>query len=390
MKRLFTILCICFCFVPLFAFPSSAADYSFDYPKMFFYEGIGIPEKWLSVLEYDSSTVTLEAGSLDVGSKFGFGYYRNYESYSNSEYNGLWYLGDHGITSSDVFRNVRVPNFLEANLTLYFATTSNISSHLFYAQFVRENVLIPINGQYFKYELQFDSAIINAPNVVKEFIDLSTLCFFCDTSGIPGNASKYSLPKLLPSAAYKNTTGDVVKFTFYFDLTGNEFDVLRDSENVCFAVRIPYYFDGKSDWQQGVRLISNANIPGTYSILNVGGYEQELEDILSSVDSFKSDLFDLYTVEDRSDVLFLRDADSAFDEGKNVVDDYNNANDEIQQIVSDFVMPDMQDIIDEQVGLTGEVMVPVKEIFQNTYIVSAFLICFAFCLISVLLYGIRG
>lgn len=390
MKRIFSILCICLCVIPLFAFPTSAADYSFDYPKMFSYEGIGIPKKWLSVLEYDSSTVTLEAGSLDVGTKFGFGYYRNYESYSNSEYNGLWYLGEHGITSSDVFRNVRVPNYLEANPTLYFATTSNISSHLVYAQFIRENVLIPINGQYFKYELQFDTAIINAPDVVTQFIDISTLCFFCDTSGISGNASKYSLPKLLPSAAYKSTIGDVVKFTFYFDLTGNEFDVLRESENVCFAVRIPYYFDGKSDWHQGVRLISNAKIPSTYSILNVGGYEQELEEILTSVDKVVTELNDVERklFSTTEDVLIVDNALADLNDNEYIFQDFENVNEQFDNIVDDVSFGKPNDLT----GFTDDAISAIFNIFtgQSLFYIKIFTTVFTLALISLVLYGIRG
>lgn len=396
MKRIFTILCICLCVIPLFAVPSSAASYDLGTPKRLYYTtGLGLDAPtWkfapIYVYDYDTETLATREYRLMNGRVFSF-YADNYSGTAQAD--GIFELGTKFIdtgTNQDFFgRKVLVTGFDPNSPFWCFQTNDDVRSSLYFDSFVYENLFIPFEGQYFRVSFTFDAVLTNVPQPVLDFIDINTLCFICDTSGRAGYRDKYSLPKVFPSTtAVTKTEKNTYKYDFFFSLTDTAFSSIEGS--MCLGLRIPFYFNTVASYENGIKLFTNAELPSTYEIITIGGYDQALDDIKNSVDSLKTDIIDFYTDQDSSDVAFISDASNAFDEGKNVVNDYNNANDKIQQLVTGAVIPDMQDIIDEQVGLTGDLLDPVKEIFQNTYIVSAFLICFAFCLISVLLYGIRG
>lgn len=392
MKRIFTILCICLCVIPLFAVPTSAASYDLGTPfELRYTTPSGANEStWPFAYNgyiYDSTSDSLVFRSSSLGERQYFGYFKNYvEFISNSPYFQIGF----DIFNADLARHITVTGYDNELPTIRYENSGSLVNSLVFASFVYENLYLPSTGQYLQVSFSVDSALIQAPLVVLDFIDLNSLCFLCDTSGRSGYPDRYSLPKVYPSTSTVKKDGNIFTYTFFFNINYTHLEPLYDSENICLALRIPYFFNSAQSFSGGCGVTSNASIPLTYDILTVGGYDHALDDIQNSVDSLKTDILDFYTDQDSSDVAFISNANTVFDDGKNVVNDYNNANDKIQQLVTGAVIPDMLDIIDEQVGLTGDILDPVKEIFQNTYIVSAFLICFAFCLISVLLYGVRG
>lgn len=393
MKRIFTILCICLCVIPLFAFPTSAASYDLGDPKRLSYTvAINADVETFpfgDIYSFDTSDRSVDFFNYVIGSYVPyFRYAYDYKGYYYAEKTYFSYGTPYDYDS--LSRHIEVTGFELGSNFITYSNNLSVRNKLFFVGLVYENLLLPSDGQYLRIDFSFDSALIQAPDEILSVFDLNDLCYLCDTSGRPGFTDRYSLPKVLASSSSVSKSGNVYIYSFFFNLTPNALSNISDADNVCLAIRIPYYFNSAESFDGGVFIVSNAELPLTYEILTVGGYDQALKDIEDSVDSLKTDLLDFYTTQDSGDVAFISNANNAFDKGNDVINDYNNYNDQIDSIVTNAVVPDVQDIIYQQIGDFSPAVAPVKEFFQNTYIISAFLICFAFCLISVLLYGIRG
>lgn len=372
--------------IPLFAVPTSAASYDLGTPKLFYYtkpSGIEV-ENWPfnGAYIYDSVTDSVAFHVWSILPSTQLHYFLSngpvYESYFN--------LGT-SIPSEDVSRHIYVSGYDPLSSTLNYANTGNVRNKLLFNNLVWENLLLPINGQYLRIDASFDSALIQAPQAVLDVFSLNDLCYLCDTSGRSGYPDRYSLPIVYPSTATVSKVGNVYSYSFFFNLSIVALSSLADSDNVCLALRIPYYFNNAASFEGGVDIYSNAEIPLSYEILTVGGYDQALNDIQNSLDSLKTDLVGLYTDQSSADVGYISRGQSINSQVTNAIGDYNDSLKPLDSMRNDYTAPPAAQQVQQQ--LSSLDTDKVKTFFSVPWIVSALGLVFTFSVIRLILYGTK-
>lgn len=372
--------------IPLFAVPTSAASYELSAPRVLNYtSGINPPSNWKlgSIYLFNSDDRSLSVSYPGIG-KSGFGYYENYNAYLNND--PVFFFGTR-VLPQEVGRNIEMQSYDRNIGTLFYGATGDVQLQLRFASFVYERLLLPSDGQVLKVSFEFEAPLILVPSEVVSFLDTDYMCFLCDTSGRAGYNDRYSLPKVFPSTATVVRDENTFKYTFYFQLTYKSLLPLVDSDNVCLAVRLPFYFPPNFGYDNGIRILTNADFPNEYEIITVGGYSQELADIQSSVDSLKTDLFDFYTDQSSSDLAFVSRGEIINTQVTNAIGEYNEALKPLDSVRDQYTAPPMQSLVGDK--LQDFQTEDVKQFFSVPWVVSALTLVFAFSIIRLILYGTK-
>lgn len=393
-KFVFIILAIGF-IIPLFAVPTSAASYDLGTPRRLYYT-TGINQdaptwKFASIYSFDYDTLTLSTRSYHnlLGRVYSF-YAEKFTG--TAQQDGVFELGtpfnDGGIHNNNFLgRYVLVTGFDQKAPFWCFQTNDDVRSSLYFDSFVYENLMIPLSGQYLRVSFSYDAVLTNVPQEVLQFIDINTLCFMCDTSGRAGYNDRYSLPKVYPTTStVTKTEKNTYEYNFFFNLTDTAFSSI-EGNNLCLGVRIPFYFNTVESYQYGIKLFTNANIPSTYDILNIGGYEQALDNIQSSVDNLTNQLVDIYTDQSSSDLAYVSRGAVINSQVTNAIGDYNDALKPLDSARDQYTAPPMQSLVGDK--LRDFQTEDVKQFFSVPWVVSALTLVFAFSIIRLILYGTK-
>ena len=391
MKKVIALFLILLISIPFFAISASAAEYDLGDPFDFGYitPAYTGPDSWpwASKYSYHPDDYSISFGYSGIGVKSYFAYYDNYRQFQN--YNPNWSFGTY-IEPHEVERAIRVSGFNESNPMLIFATTESVRNNLYFRGIAYENLYLPSVGQYFKVSFSVDSALIQAPDAILNYVNLKNLCYLCDTSGVPGYAGRYSLPKVYPSTATLAKEGNVYKFTYFFNLKGEDFTALADSDNICLGLRIPYYFNNTSSFDGGVRIISNANIPTTYEIITVGGYDQIFEDIESSITNYGNTMLNTLTNVSDSDFVHIIEFEQDNVQLDNTINDYKDSEAKIEDIDNSIVLPPLNDTFNDNV--LADLQLPDfgnLSILWNDLITEMLIVVLTLGTFAVILYGKR-
>lgn len=375
--------------IPLFAVPTSAASYVLGTPFELHYttpSGANVssfPFAYNGYV-YDSSTDSLVFRTSSFGERTYFGYFETFNHIiSDSDY---FEIGSK-MSSSSIARFINVTGYNSQKPSIRYQNSGNLVNSLVFASIVYENLYLPSTGQYLQVSFSFDSALIQAPTAVLDFINLNSLCFLCDTSGRAGYPDRYSLPKIYPSTSTVKKVGNIFTYSFFFNINYTHLEPLYDSENICLALRIPYYFNSAESFSGGCSVTSNASIPFTYDILTVGGYDQALEDIQNSLDTLKTDIVDFYTDQSSADIGYISRGQSINTQVTNSIGEYNEALKPLDSLREDYTAPPAAQQVQQQ--LSNMDTEEVKKLFSVPWIVSALGLVFTFSVIRLILYGTK-
>lgn len=391
MKRILLFLTILLLCCPLFIFDSSAASYELIGPNPLSYQiTAGRDESFMYFGSYWFQYYEDDEGYELLDRLYGS---RGFPGVSYTDrVNGIsWDVGSNWNAFYPYSKSVFSFQYNDQlMLTLQYGSGSSNLNSLKFGQFVYEGLILPVTGTYLKVSLSFQGFLNNVPSELRNYLNTDYFCYLCDTRALPGSTDQYSVPRLnASSVVVTDLGGGYNRYDYYFNYQNIPEGTFL-SDNVCLAVRIPVYIPNDSSYSGNTCFYMSAELPQSYEILTIGGYDQELESIENAIITSNQNLIDLYTQQSDNDVSFIIQAEDKIDSGKNTVDDYNDANDRINQIVTNAVVPNINDLISDQIGSDATFDDSVSTFFQNQFIVSALLIVFGFCLISVLLYGIRG
>lgn len=372
--------------IPLFAVPTSAASYDLGTPKLFYYtkpSGIDV-DKWPynTAYIYDTVTDTVDFHIWSILPSTLLNYY----FYDAPSYVYYFSLGSN-VDYDAVSRHIDVTGWNSLKPTLEYANSGDVKNKLIFNNLVWENLLLPFNGQYLRIDASFDSALIQAPQAILDVFTLNDLCYLCDTSGRDGYPDRYSLPIVYPSTSTVTKVGNVFSYSFFFNLSNDSLSSLAQSDNVCLALRIPYYFNSAASFQGGVYIRSNAKIPMSYEILTIGGYDQALSDIQSSVDNLTNQLVDIYTSQDSTDLAYISRGQSINTQVTNAIGEYNDSLKPLDSLRNDYTAPPAAQQVQQQ--LSNMDTEEVKRLFSVPWIVSALGLVFTFSVIRLILYGTK-
>lgn len=375
--------------IPLFAVPTSAASYDLGTPfELHYTTPSGANEStWPFAYNgyiYDSSSDSLVFRSTSLGERNYFAYFKNSSEFSVD--NPIFKIGN-DIPNSSLSRYITVTGYDSLSTTILYENSGNLVNSLVFASFVYENLYLPSTGQYLQVSFSVDTALIQVPTSVFDFLNLNTLCFLCDTSGRSGYPDRYSLPKVYPSTSTVKKDGNIFTYTFFFNINYTHLESLYDSENICLALRIPYYFNSAASFSGGCGVVSNASIPLSYDILTVGGYDRALSDIQNSIDSLKTDLVDFYTDQSSADIGYISRGQSINTQVTNSIGEYNDALKPLDSLRNDYTAPPAAQQVQQQ--LSNMETEEVKKLFSVPWIVSALGLVFTFSLIRLILYGTK-
>lgn len=276
------------------------------------------------------------------------------------------------------------------SLAFYYGSSALNANTLKFGQFVYEGMMLPVTGTYLKVSISFQSFLNNVPSELRTYLNTDYFCYLCDDSALSGSTDKYSIPRLTAtSVVVTDLGGGFNRYDYYFNYQSFPEGTFQ-SDNVCLAVRIPVYIPNDTIYNGNTCFYMSADLPQSYEILTIGGYDQELSSIENAVITANQNLIDLYTEQTDHDVSYIIQANDKINSGKDMINDYNNANEQINNIVTNAVLPDLEVILNDQIGDNEVINSEFSSFFQNNFIISALLIVFGFCLISILLYGIRG
>lgn len=390
MKRLtilFTIFILC---CPLFVFNTSAASYDLIGPNPLSYQiTAGRDESFKYFGSYWYEYTEDEEGYEVLDRLYGS---RGFPGVSYTDkVNGVeWVVGSPWSAFYPYSKSVFSTKYNDQlMLTLQYGSGSSNLNSLKFGQFVYEGLMLPVTGTYLKVSLSFQGFLNNVPSELRNYLNTDYFCYLCDDR-TAGSTDQYSVPRLYASSVVvTDLGGGYNRYDYYFNYQ-NIPDGTFLSDNICLAVRIPVYIPNDPSFNGNTCFYMSAELPQSYEILTIGGYDQELASIENAIITSNQNLIDLYTQQSDEDVSYIIQANDKIDSGKNTVNDYNNANDQINQIVTNAVVPDLDNIINDQIGNSDTINSEISTVFQNQFIVSALLIVFGFCLISVLLYGIKG
>lgn len=375
--------------IPLFSVPTSAASYDLGNPKRLSYT-VAINTNvetfpFADIYSFDPDDRSVDFYNYQIGS------YNPYFRYANT-YRGfdadLTYFS-FGVQPDydSLARHIEVTGFEYNDNFITYSNILSVRNKLFFVGLVYENLFLPSDGQYLRIDFSFDSALIQAPTEILNIFNLNDLCFLCDTSGRAGYNDRYSLPKILPSSATVLKNGNVYSYSYFFNLTPNALSNISDADNICLAIRIPYYFNSASSFDGGVWIVSNAELPLTYEILTVGGYDQALEDIRDSLDSLKTDLVDFYTDQSSADIGYISRGQAINTQVTNSIGEYNEALKPLDSLREDYTAPPAAQQVQQQ--LSNMDTEDVKRFFSVPWIVSALGLVFTFSVIRLILYGTK-
>lgn len=379
--RRFLIITLSIAFIfSLCAVPVSATSFELSAPSKLSYikNTSRKPEYFLyfnSYRIYDS-----DEGRVYTGGSSGFDRF-SYLLVNNGVQSALWSIG-----SSNVYPSTSIhPDGATTSNFLWIRDGNNRSNDLTFASFVYEGIMLPVTGQYLKVTISFFSFLENIPSYYNYLLNSSNLCYLCDDNS--GTGDLYSLPRLSASSVSITDKGNnFYEYNFYFNYNGID-PSLFTSDNICLAVRIPFYFADNSRYSNGVTVYSPASLPTSYDILTVGGYEQELKSIENAIYTSNQTLVDLYTNEsdeDKTFVIQLENSNSLLDQG---VKDYQSAAAPVEQIRDQFIAPPLKDLVSD--NLDELQTADVKDLFSLPWLISAIGIVFSFAIIRVILYGTK-
>lgn len=392
MRRVLIFLLAIVIFIPLCAVSVSASEYDLGEPRMLSYTYSSTsrhPSNFYFYGRYHYYSYSDEEGNYISGyggSSLGFSGFQYLNSGNVSSANVLWQLGSNDPGLDFGGRNIALSGIDRSKSCILAYTSSSVREELIFVPFVFENIILPPSGTVFKVSVSFDSALIDIPGYFNSYINTQYLCYFCDTYGAPGYSDRYSLPRMFPSTATVSKNGNIYSYDFYF-----QFDSIPSgtfsSSNICLAIRIPYYFNSANSFSNGVRILGNAEIPSTYEILTIGGYNQELANIQNAIESSNEKLLELYTNRSESDVVHVLEFESANSELDSSMNDYNDALVPIVSMQDMYTSPPMQSIIHNNAPDLSTV--DVKDLFSLSWLVSALTLVFSFCIIRLILYGTK-
>lgn len=380
--RRFLIITLAIAFIfSLCAVPVSATSFELSAPSKLSYikNTSRKPEYFLyfnSYRIYDS-----DEGRVYTGGSSGFDRF-TYRLVNNGVESDLWSIG-----SSNVYPSTSIyPEGVTNSNYLWIRDGNNRSNDLTFASFVYEGIMLPVTGQYLKVTISFFSFLENIPSYYNYLLDSSNLCYLCDDNS-GGTGDLYSLPRLSASSvSFTDKGNNFYEYNFYFNYNGID-PSLFTSDNICLAVRIPFYFADNSRYSNGVTVYSPASLPTSYDILTVGGYEQELKSIENAIYTSNQQLIDLYTTQSEQDVTYVLKLDNSNSELENSIFDYQSAAAPVQQIRDQFTTPPLGDSVNQvfdDFSPSG-----VKSVFSLGWVISAVGLVFSFCVVRLILYGTK-
>lgn len=380
MRRVLIFLLAIVIFIPLSAVSVSATSFELAAPyKLSYIKNTSRnPQYFLyfnSYRIYDS-----DEGRVYTGGSSGFERF-TYRLVNNGVESDLWSLG-----SSNVYPSTLIsPDGATKSNFLWIRDGNNRSNDLTFASFVYEGIVLPVTGQYLKVTISFFSFLENIPSYYNYLLDPSYLCFLCDDNS--GTGDVYSLPRLSASSvSITNKGNNFYEYNFYFNYNGID-PSLFTSDNICLAVRIPFYFADNSRYSNGVTVYAPASLPSAYEIITIGGYDQELNSIKNAIYTSNQQLIDLYTTQSEEDVTYVLKLDNSNSELENSIFDYQSAAAPVQQIRDQFTTPPLGDSVNQvfdDFSPSG-----VKSVFSLGWVISAVGLVFSFCLVRLILYGTK-
>lgn len=404
MRKFFFVLALAAVLVPVLSFPAAAVSFDFNTPITYSPPAAG----WDELRAYHTIYTEQDTGEIWVD------HYNGTPAFSYYDDGGVfrWVLGSY-VSEIDTDYHVTLNPFDSNNSYGRFSSADNLKNTLVFVNILFPNVIIPAqSGQYFKAKFNIHSnydvnngdwSIYPADykSIVDELTVASNLCMFMVRD--EGSAWQPRQAVVVPSAVTvrrdsgttttnKGFQGDNMEFTYYFDLSYSFFEEILQFDYVGLMIRIPYFF---GTYGNKPRVIGNLTIPDSYEIISANDYSNALNDINISIDAVNSSVNKVYDAltnnpDAAADQIVITGFKANTDKLGNTVGDYNDAQAEVDKIVSNVTLPTVTlaspDVMDD-IGL-GEFSQ--NNDIWNSYTVGMVVVAFSFATISLILYGKKG
>lgn len=398
MRKVFICLLAILIIIPLSAVSVSAASYDLGSPSWFgSWETIAYDEDYVYHTAY---TYNNDSGELSAAN--GVDYNIGIALFPN----GKWSASIHSLVNPPLwsfsyvpwysdYSGIRCKDYDTNNPVLAFSWSRQRAmdvsdlSILCFPAIIYNDIFVPSSGQYLKVSFDFISVQYGSiPSAMNYLMDVSNFCFLAhdNISGGLLRPYEYQFPATVVVDKLSNRS---IKYTYYFNLSSVDFNDVPDLDDLSLVVRFPFFFDFQSslDPLNGVNILTNANIPTTYEILTIGGYDQELAAIENAIISSNQQLVDLYTEQSSEDKTYVIQIKNSNSQLENSVDDYKNAASSVDSIKNDFVLPPLNNTVKD--NLEDLDPAEVKDLFSVPWIASAIGLVFSFAIVRLILYGTK-
>lgn len=384
MKKVIALFLILLISIPFFAISASAAEYELIGPSILNYDDVSGRDRTFPYFG--------RYGYVDIeGQRFW--------RYSSLGFQNLIYMDPSGyifdlggpFPGDNYFVNtVRSPFSSSDSGVLAAYYHSGYSNYLMFASFVYQGIMLPETGQFLKISLEFDAYLPNVPSSFNYLLNPKHFCFLCDDYGAPGTSDKFSLPKLTPSAITSSINKQgFVHYDFYFNYSDID-SSLFSSQNICLGIRIPYYLPSDGSLLDSTIFYSATNLPTSYEILTVGGYDEQLSNIENAIYVSNQTLIDLYTNPSDTDLVHVIEFEQDNVQLDNTINDYKESESKIEDIDNAIVLPPLNDAFNENV--LSDLQLPDfgnLSILWNDLITEMLIVVLTLGTFAVILYGKR-